>query len=141
MRVTQEPLLKRFWYCVMPMAGLGEKPVGMRLLGEAIALWKDDTRASARGADAVSTGPQSFRLALLVENGNIVRPYHGWAYDGGETASRSRRKSSRNRTPSESQGPIAVAPSATITFGSRSTSRPSISRRSREFLASRAIAR
>jgi phenylpropionate dioxygenase-like ring-hydroxylating dioxygenase large terminal subunit len=82
MRVTQEPLLKRFWYCVMPMAGLGEKPVGMRLLGEAIALWKDDTGAPRAVRDRCLH--RSAKLSLgAVENGNIVCPYHGWAYDGG----------------------------------------------------------
>ena len=81
MRVTQEPLLRKFWYCVMPMSALGEKPVGMRLLGEPIALWKDASGAPRAVKDRCLH--RTARLSLgTVEQGNIVCPYHGWAFDG-----------------------------------------------------------
>ena len=81
MRVTQEKRLRNFWYCVMPVSKLSEGPKPFELLGEKLALWLDETgnphavrdRCLHRSA-ALSSG--------RVENGNIVCPYHGWAYSG-----------------------------------------------------------
>ena len=81
MRVTQEPLLRKFWYCVMPMAALGEKPVGMKLLGEPIALWKDATGQPRAVKDRCLHRTAKLSLGT-VEDGNIVCPYHGWAFAG-----------------------------------------------------------
>ena len=41
MRVTQEPVLRKLWYCIMPIGDLDDGPKPFRLLGEKIALWKD----------------------------------------------------------------------------------------------------
>ena len=81
MLVTQEPMLRRFWYCVLPMSALADRPVGMRLLGEPIAIWKDQTGAPRAVKDRCLH--RSAQLSIgKVENGNIVCPYHGWAFDG-----------------------------------------------------------
>ncbi len=39
MLVTKQPLLRRFWYPVMPMDHLAQGPKPFRLLGVDIALW------------------------------------------------------------------------------------------------------
>ncbi len=81
MLVTQQPVLRRFWYPVMPAALLDTGPRPFRLLGTDIALW--------RGADGVVNAVRDrccHRSAKLscgfVENGAIVCGYHGWTYDG-----------------------------------------------------------
>ena len=50
MLVTQQAVLRRFWYAVMPMARLDQGPQPFRLLGEDIVLWKaaDGTPAAVR---------------------------------------------------------------------------------------------
>ena len=81
MLVTQQPLLRRFWYTTVPLAYLDNGPVPFTLLGERIVLWK--------GADGEPMAVQDrccHRTAKLsrgfVEGGNIVCGYHGWTYNG-----------------------------------------------------------
>ena len=40
MIVSKQSVLRKFWYPVMPVSHLYEKPVGFTLLGEKIVLWK-----------------------------------------------------------------------------------------------------
>lgn len=81
MRVTQEPVLRKFWYCIMPIGDLDDGPKPFRLLGEKIALWKDKDGVPHAVKDRCL-----HRSAMLsagtVEDGNIVCPYHGWTFDG-----------------------------------------------------------
>ncbi|MFY7781206.1 MAG: Rieske 2Fe-2S domain-containing protein, partial [Tagaea sp.] len=51
MLVTQQKVLRRFWYPVLPMEKLGEAPVPFTLLGQAIVIWKDETGAPAAAID------------------------------------------------------------------------------------------
>ncbi|HZG37209.1 MAG TPA: Rieske 2Fe-2S domain-containing protein, partial [Nodosilinea sp.] len=39
MLVTQQPVLRRFWYPVMPIANLTDGPQSFTLLGEPLVLW------------------------------------------------------------------------------------------------------
>jgi len=80
MLVTRQPVLRRFWYAVMPMGRLDAGPQAFTLLGENIVLWKqaDGTPAALRDRCCHRTA----RLSKgFVENGNIVCGYHGWTYD------------------------------------------------------------
>jgi phenylpropionate dioxygenase-like ring-hydroxylating dioxygenase large terminal subunit len=80
MLVTRQPVLRRFWYAVMPMDRLDAGPQPFTLLGEDIVLWK-----KADGTPAAVKDRCCHRTAKLskgfVENGNIVCGYHGWTYD------------------------------------------------------------
>jgi phenylpropionate dioxygenase-like ring-hydroxylating dioxygenase large terminal subunit len=80
MRVTQQPVLRRFWYAVMPMAKLEAGPQPFTLLGENIVLWK-----KADGTPAAVADRCCHRTAKLskgfVEGDHIVCGYHGWTYD------------------------------------------------------------
>jgi phenylpropionate dioxygenase-like ring-hydroxylating dioxygenase large terminal subunit len=80
MLVTRQPVLRRFWYAIMPMAKLEAGPQAFTLLGENIVLWK-----KADGTPAAVNDRCCHRTARLsrgfVENGNIVCGYHGWQYD------------------------------------------------------------
>ncbi|KAM3113224.1 aromatic ring-hydroxylating dioxygenase subunit alpha [Phormidesmis sp. 146-33] len=88
MLVTQQPVLKRFWYPVMPLADLSfEKPQPFELLGQKIALWLDADGQPAAVVDYPPGGTDHrccHRTAQLskgiVANGQIRCPYHGWSY-------------------------------------------------------------
>ena len=80
MLVTQQPVLRRFWYALMPMTALDDGPKPFTLLGEKIVLWK-----KSDGSPAALRDRCCHRTAQLskgfVENDNIVCGYHGWTYD------------------------------------------------------------
>ncbi|MFM7676066.1 MAG: Rieske 2Fe-2S domain-containing protein [Synechococcus sp.] len=75
-------LLRPFWYPVLPLPQLQERPVAVELLGEALVLWRD-------GAGSVHAAPdrcphRSARLSggSLTPEGHLACPYHGWSFDG-----------------------------------------------------------
>jgi phenylpropionate dioxygenase-like ring-hydroxylating dioxygenase large terminal subunit len=80
MLVTKQPILRRFWYAVMPMTKLDAGPQPFTLLGEDIVLWK-----KADGSPAAVRDRCCHRTAKLskgfVEGDHIVCGYHGWTYD------------------------------------------------------------
>jgi phenylpropionate dioxygenase-like ring-hydroxylating dioxygenase large terminal subunit len=77
---TQQPVLRRFWYAVMPLSQLKDGPQPFTLLGEPIVLFLD-----ANGEPAALEDRCCHRTAKLSKgwcrNGNIVCGYHGWEYD------------------------------------------------------------
>ncbi len=87
MLVTAQPVLRRFWYALLPMHALDDGPKPFTLLGERLVLWKQ-----ADGEPAALRDRCCHRTAQLsrgcVEGGNIVCGYHGWAYDGTGTCVR-----------------------------------------------------
>ncbi|MDB5799202.1 MAG: Rieske 2Fe-2S family protein [Rhodocyclales bacterium] len=80
MLVTKQPVLRRFWYALMPMTSLDDGPKPFTLLGEKIVLWKkaDGTPAALRDRCCHRTAQLS---KGFVEGDNIVCGYHGWTYD------------------------------------------------------------
>jgi phenylpropionate dioxygenase-like ring-hydroxylating dioxygenase large terminal subunit len=80
MLVTQQPVLRRFWYATVPMTALEARPQPFTLLGENIVLWK-----RSDGAPAALRDRCCHRTAKLskgtVEGDHIVCGYHGWTYD------------------------------------------------------------
>jgi phenylpropionate dioxygenase-like ring-hydroxylating dioxygenase large terminal subunit len=79
--LTQEPMLRRFWHCLFPISDLGDKPQPFRLLGENIVVWKDADGAPHAVQDRCPHKTAKLSLGYL-QNGDIVCPYHGWAFDG-----------------------------------------------------------
>lgn len=81
MLVTRQPVLRRFWYPVMPAARVDQGPQPFTLLGERLVLWRAADGTYAAMADRCPH--RSARLSQGWVDGNaIVCPYHGWAYDG-----------------------------------------------------------
>ena len=79
MLVTRQPVLRRFWYPVMPMSHLGTEPKPFKLLGENIVVWQ--TADGGIGCLQDRCCHRSAKLSLgFVEDGNIVCGYHGWTY-------------------------------------------------------------
>jgi phenylpropionate dioxygenase-like ring-hydroxylating dioxygenase large terminal subunit len=81
MLVTKQPVLRRFWYSIMPIADLADGPKPFTLLGEKIVLFLD-----GEGKPRALEDRCCHRTARLsrgwCKNGNIVCGYHGWEYDG-----------------------------------------------------------
>ena len=79
MLVTKQPVLRRFWYPVMPSPRLSGEPEPFKLLGNDIVLW--------RGANGEVTCfrdrclHRTAKLSLgLIEDGHLICGYHGWTY-------------------------------------------------------------
>lgn len=87
MLVTRQPVLRRFWYALMPVERLDEGPQPFTLLGEPLVLWK-----TADGSPAAVRDRCCHRTAMLskgcVRDGHIVCGYHGWTYDASGTCVR-----------------------------------------------------
>lgn len=83
MLVTKQPVLKRFWYPVIPLDRLADGPKPFTLLGQPIVVWLDGAGAAHAAIDRCCH--RSARLSegwVDAETGDLVCGYHGWAYDG-----------------------------------------------------------
>ncbi len=80
MLVTKQPVLKRFWYPVLPLSKLTDEPHPFTLLGQKIVIWRDHD-----GLPAVTEDRCCHRSAQLskgsIINGCIQCTYHGWQFD------------------------------------------------------------
>jgi phenylpropionate dioxygenase-like ring-hydroxylating dioxygenase large terminal subunit len=81
MLVTKQPVLKRFWYPVMPIAQISaDKPQSFQLLGQKIALWIDKDGKPAAVADQCCHRSAQLSRGVVID-GCIRCPYHGWSYN------------------------------------------------------------
>ncbi len=78
MLVTQQPVLRRFWYPVLPIADLTE-PRSFELLGEKIVLWMQNGRPAALRDRCCHRSAQLSKGIIV--NDCIRCPYHGWLFD------------------------------------------------------------
>lgn len=80
MLVTQHPVLRRFWYPVMPIADLANGPKPFTLLGEPLVLWLTEEGKPAALRDRCCH--RSAKLSMgIVQSGCVRCPYHGWSYN------------------------------------------------------------
>src|SRR5258706_2047160 len=98
MLVTKQKVLRRYWYCVMPLEQLAAGPQPFTLLGENLVLWLD-----AQGKPAALLDRCCHRTAKLskgyTDAGNIVCGYHGWTYDGSGACVRIPKYEAEVKTP------------------------------------------
>ncbi len=81
MLVTKQPVLKRFWYPVIPLSHLlQDKAQSFQLLGQKIALWLDVEGNPVAVRDRCCHRSAQLSKGAIV-NGNIRCPYHGWTYN------------------------------------------------------------
>lgn len=79
MLVCSQPVLRRVWYPVMPMAHLAEGPKPFRLLGTDLVLWASDGQPVAMLDRCCH---RTARLSRgLYARGRLICGYHGWEYD------------------------------------------------------------
>lgn len=72
--------MRRFWHPVLYASDLGDRPVGVTLLGEPVVVVRLPEGVRAFPDICVHRGTA---LSLgSVEDGWLVCPYHGWSFDG-----------------------------------------------------------
>lgn len=81
MLVTKQPVLKRFWYPIIPLANLSfEQPQSFELLGQRLVIWLDaDGKPGALADRCCHRSAQLSNGAVI--DGNVRCPYHGWSYN------------------------------------------------------------
>jgi phenylpropionate dioxygenase-like ring-hydroxylating dioxygenase large terminal subunit len=84
MLVTQEPVLRRFWYPVMPMEQLADEPQSFKLLGQSLVLWLTETGKPAALVDRCCHRTAQLSKGI-VQNGWVRCPYHGWSFNAAGT--------------------------------------------------------
>jgi len=81
MLVTKQPVLRRFWYPVMPIQHLADGPKAFELLEHPLVLWLDENGHPCAADDRCCHRTAKLSLGKVVA-GNIVCPYHGWQFNG-----------------------------------------------------------
>lgn len=87
MLVTKQPIFKRFWYPVIPLAQLSDGPKAFELLGQPIVVWVDSEGKPAAVQDRCCHRTAKLSLGKVI-NGNISCPYHGWTFNSSGTCVR-----------------------------------------------------
>lgn len=81
MLVTKQPVLRRFWYPVMPIAQLATgQPQPFQLLGQKIVLWLDSDGQPAAVADRCCHRSAQLSKGVAID-GCVRCPYHGWSFN------------------------------------------------------------
>jgi phenylpropionate dioxygenase-like ring-hydroxylating dioxygenase large terminal subunit len=80
MLITKQPVLKRFWYPVIPVSSLQAGPQAFTLMGEPLVLWLDGAGKPAAVCDRCCHRSAQLSKGKVVE-GNIRCPYHGWSFN------------------------------------------------------------
>ena len=80
MLVTQQPVFRRFWYPVIPLAHLKQGPQSFELLAEPLVLWLDEDGKPAAVRDRCCHRTAKLSLGK-VEGSHICCPYHGWEFN------------------------------------------------------------
>ena len=88
MLVTQQPVFRKFWHAVMPLADLQQGPRPFTLLGENIVLFLDADGQPAALRDRCRHRTAKLSKGWCVDGegkacgqGAIQCGYHGWTYD------------------------------------------------------------
>jgi len=81
MLVTRQPVLRRFWYAVMPLGELTAGPRAVTLLGERLALWLDADGKPAAVQDRCCHRTAQLSRGTVEPDGAIQCGYHGWTFD------------------------------------------------------------
>jgi phenylpropionate dioxygenase-like ring-hydroxylating dioxygenase large terminal subunit len=80
MLVTQQPVLRRFWYPVIPAQQLAAEPRSFELLGQKLVLWRDEQGQPAALQDRCCHRSAQLSIGAVID-GTVVCPYHGWRFD------------------------------------------------------------
>lgn len=75
-----DPVLENDWHAVYLSSELKEKPIGITLLGERVALFRNSRGVQALRDLCIHRGAMLSKGWM--KGDEIVCPYHGWRYDG-----------------------------------------------------------
>jgi nitrite reductase/ring-hydroxylating ferredoxin subunit len=79
---TEVAGLARGWWPVALSAGLGEKPIAVRLANVNVALYRDQTGAPRAVLDRCPHRRMPLSLGRITDDGLIQCGYHGWSFNG-----------------------------------------------------------
>ncbi|RTE11769.1 aromatic ring-hydroxylating oxygenase subunit alpha [Paenibacillus whitsoniae] len=77
---TEQNVLRKFYYPVMPIGDLKEGPKSIQLFGEPVVVWLDEQGKPAAAIDRCCHRTAKLSLGE-VRQGCIVCPYHGWTFN------------------------------------------------------------
>ncbi|WP_223066962.1 aromatic ring-hydroxylating oxygenase subunit alpha [Paenibacillus caui] len=78
---TEHPVLRKFYYPVIPMSELKDGPKPITMFGQPLVVWLDEAGKPAAAVDRCCH--RSAKLSKgTIRNGSVVCPYHGWAFNG-----------------------------------------------------------
>lgn len=83
MLVTQQPILRKYWYALLPISHLDGGPVAFTLLGEPLVVWKTLDGQPAVLRDRCSHRTAKLSKGCVTPSGTLACGYHGWEYDSG----------------------------------------------------------
>ena len=106
MLATKHSVLRRFWYPVMPVSALGDKPVPFTLLGEKIVIWKMKSGELACLKDRCCHRTRQVSLGFI-EDDQTVCGYHGWTFEAGGACVRVPQQADCPRSRRRASRPIA----------------------------------
>ncbi|MEH7391531.1 aromatic ring-hydroxylating dioxygenase subunit alpha [Bacillus sp. JJ1474] len=75
-----DPVLINEWYAVMRESQLTDKPVGIKVLGERVVIFRNSEGVHAWKDLCIHRGAM-FSKGGYVEKDRLVCPYHGWQYN------------------------------------------------------------
>lgn len=81
MLVTQQPVLRKFWYALVPMTDLDQGPQSFTLLNTPLVLWKQADGQPAALLDRCCHRTAKLSKGFVTPEGHIACGYHGWEYD------------------------------------------------------------
>jgi phenylpropionate dioxygenase-like ring-hydroxylating dioxygenase large terminal subunit len=82
MLVTQQPLLRKFWYPVIPQVMLREGPKPFTLLGRDMVLWIDGAGQAVAMDDRCPHRHARLSKGWILD-GQLQCGYHGWTFNAG----------------------------------------------------------
>ena len=74
--------LREFWYPALLAKKVGRKPVKLRLLGEELCFFRDDSGKVAALWDVCPHRGASLSQGKCHYKGTVSCPYHGWTFNG-----------------------------------------------------------
>ncbi len=95
MLVTKQPLLRKFWYPVIPEVLLRDGPKPFTLLGQDLVLWLDGAGKATAMDDRCPHRHARLSKGWILD-GQIQCGYHGWTFDGGGRCTRIPQKDDDN---------------------------------------------
>lgn len=73
--------MKNYWYIACPSSQLGDKPAPTRIMGEAIALYRDNEGVAIALEDRCCHRGVELSKGRVTAQGMLACTYHGWEYD------------------------------------------------------------
>jgi len=81
MLVTQQPILRKFWYPIIPESMLRDGPKPFTLLGRELVLWLDGAGNAVAMDDRCPHRHARLSKGWILE-GQLQCGYHGWTFNG-----------------------------------------------------------